>query len=149
MSMADFFDVVQKGGTMLKVLLSLDDEQRTPAPKEGELYKVIKLFGRIFEIRYGYYEECDRHSRYAEPVEIYPDFLYEPQYTDEGIPFVTAIQAPCQNFCGERDENSTCEDCRFYRHGEELLGVCACPANCTLADQGTGEGTVSEMRNNM
>lgn len=98
-------------------------------PKEGELFKVIQLYGKTFEIRYGFYEECDRHNPYAEPTEIYPDFIKQPQYTDNGIPFVTAIQDPCEGFIGKRDENSTCEECGFYQHGEELLGVCNYPGN--------------------
>lgn len=98
-------------------------------PKEGELFKIIELHGRIFEIRYGFYEESDRHNRFAEPVEIYPDFIKHPQYTDEGIPFITAIQTPCPYFRGSRDENSTCEECAYYQHCEELLALCGCPQN--------------------
>lgn len=98
-------------------------------PGEGDLFKIIHCFGQVFEIRYGYYEESDRHHPYAEPMEIYPDFIKQPQYTEEGIPFVTAIQNPCPHFMGKRDENTTCEECFFYRHCEELLGVCVCPEN--------------------
>lgn len=98
-------------------------------PKEGDLFKVIQIHGKTFEIRYGFYEECDRHNGFAEPMEIYPDFIKHPQYTDEGVPFITAIQTPCDHFSGERDDNSTCEECGFYRHCEELLGICACPMN--------------------
>ena len=98
-------------------------------PKEGELFKVIALHGRTFEIRYGFYEECDRLNRFAEPIEIYPDFLKHPQYTDEGIPFVTAIQTPCSHFTGKKDENSSCEECAYYQNGDELLGLCTCPLN--------------------
>ena len=97
------------------------------APKEGDLYKIIRLYGKTFEIRYGFYEECDRHTLFAEPMEIYPDFIKEPRYTEDGIPFATAIQTPCEKFSGEMDDNSTCEECSFYRSGEELLGICICP----------------------
>lgn len=100
-----------------------------PLPKEGDLFKVIHLHGRTFEIRYGFYEECDRHNQFAEPIEIYPDFLRHPQHTDDGIPFITAIQSPCDHFVGNKDPNSTCEECAHYRHGEELLGTCTCPMN--------------------
>ena len=100
-----------------------------PKPKEGELYKVFQLYGKTFEIRYGFYEECDRLNHYAEPVEIYPDFTKHPQYTDEGLPFVTAIQSPCEHFFGRKNENSTCEDCAHYHHCEELLAICRCPRN--------------------
>ena len=98
-------------------------------PKEGDLFKVIESHGKTFEIRFGFYEESDRLSPFAEPIEIYPDFLKYPQYTDEGIPFITAIQSPCKHFSGKRDANSTCEECGFYHHCEELLGICGCPLN--------------------
>ena len=98
-------------------------------PKEGDLFKVIRLYGRTFEIRYGFYEEQDRQGRFAEPMEIYPDFIRHPQYTDQGIPFITAIQSPCSHFTGKRDANSTCEECAHYRHCEELIGLCTCPEN--------------------
>ncbi len=114
---------------MFSELIELNTGQRSPTPKEGDLYKIIHLHGKTFEIRYGFYEECDRHNRYAEPIEIYPNFIADPQYTAEGIPFITAIQTPCRYFSGEKDENSTCEECSFYRHGEELLAICTCPRN--------------------
>jgi len=98
-------------------------------PKEGDLFKIIEIHGKKFEIRYGFYEESDRHSRFAEPIEIYPDFIKEPQYTEEGVPFITAIQSPCEHFSGIKNENSTCEECSFYQHCEELLGICSCPEN--------------------
>lgn len=114
---------------MIAKLLGLDTEQQTPIPKEGDLFKIISLCGKTFEIRYGFYEECDRHTKYAEPIEIYPDFLKEPQFTDNGLPFVTAVQLPCEYFRGKKNENSTCEECSYYRHGEELIGICSCPMN--------------------
>ncbi|MBE6925013.1 MAG: hypothetical protein E7466_07260 [Ruminococcaceae bacterium] len=103
--------------------------EQPSAPREGDLFKVIQCHGNTFEIRYGFYEECDRHALFAEPMEIYPNFIKEPQYTDDGIPFVTAIQLPCEKFSGEVDDNSTCEDCSHYQHCEELLGICTCPDN--------------------
>ena len=103
--------------------------QANTPPKEGDLFKIIQIHGKTFEIRYGFYEECDRNNRFAEPIEIYPDFLKSPQFTDEGIPFITAIQNPCIHFSGQRDVNSTCEECAHYQHCEELLGLCTCPHN--------------------
>lgn len=100
-----------------------------PLPKEGDLFKIIHIHGKTFEIRYGFYEECDRHNKYAEPMEIYPDFIKEPQYTADGVPFVTAIQNPCDSFVGNKDENTTCDECSFYKHCEELIGICTCPMN--------------------
>ena len=111
---------------MFTNILRPNMEQPSLSPKEGDLYKVIQLHGKSFEIRYGFYEECDRYSQFAEPMEIYPDFLRSPQYTDDGEPFATAIQSPCEYFEGKRNENSTCEECGYYQQGEELLGICIC-----------------------
>ena len=104
-------------------------QNRIEPPKEGDLFKVIHLYGKTFEIRYGFYEECDRYNGFAEPMEIYPDFIKNPQHTDDGIPFITAIQNPCRHFGGELDANSTCEECPFYQNCDELLGICTCPQN--------------------
>lgn len=108
---------------------AMDFDTECCVPKEGDLYKIIQCHGRTFEIRYGFYAECDRCHRYAEPMAIYPDFMKHPQYTDNGEPFATAIQTPCDSFSGRRDENSSCEDCDFYQHGDELLGICTFPGN--------------------
>ena len=110
---------------MLKKISDFDTPEIT-TPKEGDLSKIIRLRGSTFEIRYGFYEECDRHTRFAEPMAIYPNFIMEPRYTDDGIPFATSMQSPCDEFKGKRDENSTCGDCFHYHHCEELMGICTC-----------------------
>ena len=101
------------------------------SPREGELYKVVTVFGRTFSLRYGYYEECDRQSPLCEPVIIYPDFLREPLYTEDGTPFVTMMQDACQGFLGasERTEDSTCAECAHFKKGEEWFGLCTCSTN--------------------
>lgn len=114
---------------MFARILDLGVEQEPSTPKEGDLFKIITCHGKTFEIRYGFYEERDRQGRFAEPMAIYPDFMKQPRYTDSGAPFVTAIQNPCEYFDGYQDENSTCEECRYYQHCEELLGICICPEN--------------------
>ncbi len=99
--------------------------------KEGELYKIITTFGKTFELRYGYYEECDRLSPLCEPVVIYPDFTKEPVYTDEGIPFVTIMQDACPYYKGEkkRTSDTTCDECKYLKHGENWFGLCTCQKN--------------------
>lgn len=114
---------------MFSKLFAQDTGQTPSVPREGELFKVIHLYGKTFEIRYGFYEECERHNRFAEPVPIYPDFIRSPQHTDDGTPFVTAMQNPCENFDGKKDADSVCGDCARYRHCDELLGICTCPLN--------------------
>lgn len=105
------------------------NNEEKAVPKEGDLYKVITAYGKTFELYYGYYEEIDRHSKYNEPVEIYPDFIKNPVYTDDGIPFATAMQPPCRYFKGKKDEDSTCHHCLSYKKCEELLGICTCAKN--------------------
>ena len=99
--------------------------------KEGELYKVVTTFGKTFELRYGYYEECDRQSPLCNPVVIYPDFTKAPIYTDEGTPFVTMVQDACKNYRGEakRTPDTTCAECKYFERGEDWIGICKCPHN--------------------
>lgn len=97
-------------------------------PKEGDLYKVITLFGKKFELYYGYYEEIDRYSVYNQPTEIYPNFIKNPVYTADGIPFVTAHQETCNHYKKVKDTTDRCIDCKFYQRGEELIGLCKCKA---------------------
>ena len=111
---------------MLTQFLRTNDEVQDKKPNEGELYKVINVYGKTFEIYYGYYEDKDRFSKYAEPIEVYPNFIQNPQYTDEGVPFVTAIQTPCEHFYKVKDINDCCGDCAYFKRGEELIGLCVC-----------------------
>ena len=94
--------------------------------RDGDLFKVVTLYGKTFEIRYGYYEEYERHRE--EPVPIYPDFKASPVYTNEGYPFVTQMQELCDH--GKSPfPDGCCVDCEHYRHGDDLLGICLCKQN--------------------
>ena len=116
---------------MLSKLVQNELSQQKNIPKEGNLYKVITTFGKTFELKYGYYEECDRQSPLCRPVVIYPDFIKEPVYTDSGEPFVTMVQDACKSYMGEteRTPDTTCADCKYFERGEEWFGVCKCPYN--------------------
>ena len=105
-------------------------QKNSDAPhREGELYRILRAHGRTFEILYGYYAEEDRQNPLIPPMEMYPDFQRSPVYTDEGVPFATAIQPPCSHFSGEADEDNTCYQCAQYEKCEELLGICKCRLN--------------------
>ena len=95
-------------------------------PKEGDLYKVISLGGKTFEIRYGYYEDFERGS--SDPIPIYPDFMKVPCKTDDGRPFVTQMQALCE-FGTSTFEDGYCVDCEYFIEGDELIGICSCDKN--------------------
>lgn len=101
------------------------------SPKEGELYKTVTTFGRTFELRYGYYEECDRQNPLCQPIPIYPDFRREPLYTAEGSPFVTVMQDVCEHVRGHTSvtADSTCDECAYFKQGEEWFGICTHPKN--------------------
>lgn len=117
---------------MFSRLFVKEDADQEPKRKEGELYKIVTTFGKTFELRYGFYDERDRQSPLCEPAIIYPDFLSEPVYTDEGNPLVTMMQDACERYSGsaKRTPDTTCADCKYFQRGEEWFGVCSCSDNC-------------------
>ena len=96
--------------------------------KEGDLYKVVKISDLTFEIKYGYYDECDRYSKYNEPIPIYPDFIENPTYTKEGFPLVTQMQNQCKYYVGNKNSES-CHGCRYLKIIDDLFGICTCQYN--------------------
>ena len=95
---------------------------------EGDLYKIIVIDGLIFEIRYGYYEEKDRYGQYNDPIPIYPDLVTSPAYNAEGYRIVTAMQDVCDHVESNLSEG-ICVECRFYKHSDDLIGICKHPKN--------------------
>lgn len=89
--------------------------------REGDLYKMLFVGGRVFEIRYGYYEEFEREN--TDPVPIYPDFLTNPIYSSDGRLLVTAMQDVCERFEGECGELG-CYGCRHYKSADDFIGIC-------------------------
>ena len=113
----------------MKNAFLLLEAQSAPQPNEGDLYKVIHLYGHTFSIFYGYYETFERDNPEVEPMPIYPDFLAKPQYTTDGFPFVTKMQDTCIHYSGKLSGFSECAECRYYLHGDELIGICTCSRN--------------------
>ncbi len=93
--------------------------------KEGDLYGSFDIYGKIFDIYYGYYEEFERNSKYNDPVPIYPDLAANPEYNSEGYPIVTQMQVVCKCYSGKSDEDR-CGLCRHFEKGEQLFGLCRC-----------------------
>ena len=121
-----------KGEKMFtKIIETNGDATIRKVPTEGELYKVVTVFGKTFELWYGYYEDFERENPTVEPMPIYPNFRKEPLYTDEGEPFVTMMQDACPYYKGEkkRTADSTCDECKYFGHGEDWFGICTCPKN--------------------
>ena len=116
---------------MLSSLFQNNIQPAEVTREEGELYKVVTTFGKTFELRYGYYQECDRQSPLCDPVVIYPDFLSNPVYTDNGEPFVTMVQDACKSYSGKakRTSDTTCCECKYFHSGEDWIGICTCLKN--------------------
>ena len=134
--MADFSfcPKCRKGEAMFRKIFESTNPVQNFAPKEGDLYKIVTTFGKTFELRYGFYEERDRLSPLCEPAIIYPDFLKDPLFTEEGKPFATMMQDACKSYKGEtkRTSDTTCAECRYFKRGEEWFGICICPENKKL-----------------
>ena len=112
---------------MIKALFTTGDTPPS-APKEGDLYKTVTIASRSFTLCYGYYEDFERQSADSEPIPIYPNFKKYPLYTDDGVPFITAMQDPCTRYIGAPDGDS-CAECMYFQKCEELFGLCNCPEN--------------------
>lgn len=93
--------------------------------RDGDLYKVVTVFDKTFELYYGYYDEREKDSKYTEPIPIYPNFIENPLYTDDGYQYATEMQDICSHFCGREGEDS-CFSCCHFQKGEELIGLCRC-----------------------
>lgn len=93
--------------------------------KEGAVYKVAAVSNKIFELRYGYYDESDRNGKYNDPIPIYPNFIENPEYTTDGHPIVTAMQDVCEHYAG-RASGDSCGVCAHFGKAEELFGICKC-----------------------
>lgn len=102
--------------------------------RDGDLYKTVTVFGKSFSLYYGYYDDAERKSRYGEPTPIYPDFIKNPLYVQEGYPFATEMQDVCGHYEGIADGES-CYSCRHFQKGEELIGLCRCEARKALEEK--------------
>lgn len=116
---------------MFTTLFETKNKQKEPQHKEGDLYKIVTIFGKTFKLRYGYYDELDRQSTLCDPIVIYPDFVENPLYTDQGEPFITKMQDVCKYYKSQvkKTLDSTCADCKYYGLGEDWIGICTCSKN--------------------
>lgn len=92
--------------------------------RDGDIYKVAVVADRKFEIRYGYSTEAE--SEMWEPAPVYPDFLSQPEYTPDGIPFATAFQDACEYFAVKQCSNGEgwCDNCIHFDKREDYIGLC-------------------------
>jgi len=89
------------------------------SPKEGELYKVFKLGKKSFEVYYGYYAESDRTLE--APMPIFPDFISNPEYDENGRPLATRIQDACEHYDSHQSQgDGWCADCKYFLNHDEI-----------------------------
>ncbi len=103
--------------------------------KEGNLYKTITVADKTFQIYYGYYSENERAI--WEPAPIFPDFLKNPVFTDSGLPFTRADQDVCPHYSPKPKVSGEewCNDCKHFKPGEDLIGICRCSKRKDLLRQ--------------
>ena len=94
--------------------------------QEGQIHEVVCIGGHSFTIRYGYYDEAERSS--TDPIPIYPCFISDPRYTQDGYPLVTRIQDPCEYYLPAAGAagDGWCADCIHCSSEHEEIGICRC-----------------------
>lgn len=99
---------------------------KNSTPREGDIYEVVCVGGHCFTIRYGYYSETDRHN--TDPIPIYPCFISDPHYTQEGHPLITRIQDACEHYMTDEgvQGDGWCADCVHCHSEHKEIGICRC-----------------------
>ncbi len=104
-------------------------------PEPKQLYKVFRVGGRSFPVYLEYDEQFD------ETYPAYPDFGKQPEYTEDGRPFATAVQESCPHARPNASGEGLPGDCGgcgwFYREQTpyDLIGVCCCEARRINSNQ--------------
>lgn len=96
--------------------------------KAGDLYKVITVAGREFEIRYMDMGEVDPESK-GQCIPDFPFFDEQPEYTDDRYPFTNTLNDCCEYYrTNDATPENTCRDCIYFKDAVEEIGVCRCTA---------------------
>lgn len=96
--------------------------------KAGDLYKVIEVAGRKFEIRYLDMGAVDSEMA-GQLIPDFPFFDENPEYTDDGYPFANVLNDDCKHYrSDDPTPEGTCRDCIYFREAVEEIGVCRCTA---------------------
>ncbi len=97
--------------------------------KEGTLYKRLKIKNISFDIFYGYNSETEREK--WGPVPVFPDLVKNEVFTETGERIVRADQDICHLYSPKKSVSGEnwCNDCKYYSHGEEIIGICRCKNN--------------------
>ena len=89
--------------------------------------RIVRMGGREFRL-YKYYDDS-----LGEELINYPNFQENPEYTDDGRPFVMAIQECCPSGKSDDPENPDPGDCSgcvwlCLEASADAIGVCMCDA---------------------
>ena len=96
--------------------------------KAGDLYKVITVAGREFEIRYMDMGEVDPESK-GQCIPDFPFFDEQPEYTVDRYPFTNTLNDCCEHYrTNDATPENTCRDCIYFKDAVEEIGVCRCTA---------------------
>ena len=107
--------------------------------KAGDLYKVITVAGRTFEIRYMDCGDYDPDSK-GEFIPDFPFFDEKPEYTNDRYPFTNLLNDSCEQYKTKSNRpNNTCQDCIYFKDAVEEIGVCRCTAR-RLREEPTATG---------
>lgn len=107
--------------------------------KTGDLYKVINVAGREFEILYMDMGSVDPESK-GEFIPDFPFFDEQPEYTDDRYPFTNTLNDCCEHYRTENKRpNNSCQDCIYFKDAVEMIGVCRCTAR-RLREEPTDNG---------
>ncbi len=92
--------------------------------REGDLYDIIIVDEKVFEIRYGFHEEFERHS--GEPFPIFPHLDKNAEYTKDGYRIITQMQDPCEDFEFKTKDFSerVCGGCIYFGDNNKLIDIC-------------------------
>ena len=96
--------------------------------KAGDLYKVIAVAGREFEIRYIDFGEHDPECK-GEFIPDFPFFDEKPEYTEDRYPFTNRLNDCCEHYRTEdATPDNTCHDCVYFQDAVEEIAICCCTA---------------------
>lgn len=90
--------------------------------EKKNLYKVTRVAGHEFRI----YLERDE---LGDMTPNYPDFEENPEYTDEGRPFLRVVDEGCERWQPLNEESERMEGCGgckwlYLEHPPDAIGVC-------------------------
>jgi hypothetical protein len=94
-------------------------------PEQKKPWRICRVGGRVFLI-------YKIHNHEHEAIPAYPDFLKNPEYTDDNRPFTSAVYESCVFYKPTTPDAPVSGDCGgcgwFYREETpyDIIGICMC-----------------------